>query len=64
MGKTEDQVVQLLRDSDPLTLAEISERLGKKPRVVFRALRKLFEEGKVNRDPQTRRYALVKEGPR
>jgi len=64
MGKTEDQVIELLRDSDNLSLAEIAERLGKKPKAVFRALWKLFEEGKVHCDPQTRRYTLAKKDPR
>ncbi len=61
MGKTEDQVLQLLGNSEPLTLVEIAERLGKKPKAVFRSLMKLFEEGKIDCDHQTRRYALAKE---
>ena len=60
MGKTEDQVLQLLSNSEPLTLAEVAARLGKKPKAVFRSLMKLFQEGKIECDPQTRRYAPVK----
>jgi len=60
MGKTEDQVLQLLSNSEPLTLAEVAARLGKKPKAVFRSLMKLFQEGKIECDPQTRRYTLVK----
>lgn len=60
MGKTEDEIIQLLSNSEPLTLTEIAERLGKKPKVVFRSLRKLFEEEKVDCDPKTRRYTLEK----
>jgi DNA-binding IclR family transcriptional regulator len=61
MGKTEDKVLQLLNDSGPLTLAEIAEKLDKKPKAAFRSLRKLFNKGEINTDPRTRRYALAKE---
>jgi len=62
MVKTEDEILRLLGDSkSPLTLSEISEKLGKKPKAVFRSLLKLFEEGKINCDPKTRQYALKKE---
>lgn len=62
MGKKEDQILQLLNDSGPLTLTEIAEKLEKKPKAVFRSLRKLFEKGKIDCDPKTHRYTLVKEG--
>lgn len=58
MGKLEDEILNLLSKSEPLTLAEISERLNKTPKVVFKALRKLFEEGKISCDAKTRRYTL------
>jgi len=58
MGKLEDEILNLLSESEPLTLMEISERLNKKPKVVFKALRKLFEEGKISCDARTRRYTL------
>jgi len=60
MGKTDDQILQLLNDSGPLTLAEIAEKLGKKPKAVFRSLRNLFEKGKIETDQKTRRYAIVR----
>jgi len=60
MGKTEDQILELLESGTPLTLIEIAEKVGKKPKVVFRSLRKLFEEGKVYCDLQTRCYQLEK----
>lgn len=60
MGKTENQILQLLEKS-PSTLVEIAEKLEKKPKVVFRSLRKLFEKSKIVVDPETRRYALAKE---
>jgi len=52
----------LLREGRPLTLIEISERLRKKPKTVFRSLRKLFEEGKIDSDPRTRTYRLAEDG--
>jgi DNA-binding IclR family transcriptional regulator len=61
MGKLEDEILNLLSKSEPLTLMEMSERLKKKPKVVFRSLRKLFEEGKINCDVRTRRYTLEKD---
>jgi len=62
MGKVEDQIVSLLKSSSsPLTFAEITSQLGKSPKVVFKSLRKLFEEGKIDCDIKTRRYTLVKE---
>jgi len=61
MGKTEDEVLRLLKNSEaPLTLDEIAEKLGMKPKAVFRSLRKLFEAEKIDRDPKTRRYTLAK----
>jgi len=62
MGKVEDQIVSLLKNSDKrMTLAEIADQIGKPSKTVFRSLRKLFEEGKVDCDIRTRQYTLVKE---
>lgn len=62
MGKVEEQIVAVLKNSDrPLTLAEIAEKLGKPQKSVFKSLRKLFEEGKVDCDVKSRRYTLLKE---
>ena len=61
MGKVEDQIVALLKNSDkPLTLAEIASQIRKPSKTVFKSLRKLFEEGKVDCDIKTRVYALAK----
>lgn len=60
MGKLEDEILKLLSSSEPLTLMEIAEKLNKKPKAVFRSLRKLFEEGKISQDPRTKRYTLEK----
>jgi len=61
MGKVEDQIVSLLKNSDkPLTIVEIAGQIGKPPKTVFKSLRKLFEEGKVDCDIKTRQYTLAK----
>ena len=57
-GRTDKQIIQLLQDGSRLTLYEISEKLRKKPKVVFKAIRKLFENGKINNDPATRTYGI------
>jgi len=60
--KVDEQIVALLKNSEsPLTLIEIAEKLGKPPKSVFKALQKLFSEGKIDCDIRTRRYTLVKE---
>lgn len=58
MSDLEKKIIDLLSKSEPLTLAEISERLNKSPKVVFKALRRLFEKGRVGCDIKTRRYYL------
>ncbi|HVP41008.1 MAG TPA: winged helix-turn-helix domain-containing protein [Candidatus Krumholzibacteriaceae bacterium] len=58
MAKLDEDVVALLKNSPPMTLAEIAEKLGKPEKTVYRALKRLFEKeliGCVNR-----KYALVK----
>ncbi len=58
MGKTDEEILKVLKASGtPLTLVEIAEKSGKKPKVVFRALRKLFGQNKIRCDMKTRRYA-------
>jgi len=62
MGKIDEQIVSLLENSDkPLTLVEIANQMGKPSKTVFKSLRKLFNEGKVDCDAKTRRYTLAKE---
>jgi len=62
LGKVDEQVVALLKSSEsPLTLVEIAEKLGKPSKTIFKALQKLFSEGKVDCDIRTRRYTLAKE---
>ena len=61
MVKTDKQILKLLNEGSPLTLMEIADMLEKKPKTVFRALRKLFKKGKIDCDPRTRQYTLAKE---
>jgi len=62
MGKVEDQIISLLENSrKPLSLVEIADQIGKPPKTVFKSLRKLFEEGKVNCNIKNRQYTLAKE---
>jgi DNA-binding Lrp family transcriptional regulator len=58
MVKLDDDVVSLLKDTSPLTLAEIAEKLGKPEKAVFRALRRLFEREIV--ECINRKYVLTK----
>ena len=63
LGKVDEQVFEVLKNSgSPLTINEIAEKMGKPSKAVFKALRKLFEEGKVNCDLKTRRYSPAKQG--
>jgi len=62
MGKVEEQIISVLENSrKPLTLVEIADQIGKSPKTIFRSLRKLFEEGKVDCDIKNRQYTLKKE---
>jgi len=58
MAKLDEDVVALLKNSPPLTLAEIAQKLGKPEKAVFRALRRLFEKEII--DCMNRKYTLVK----
>ena len=58
MAKLDDEVVSLLKDSQPLTLTEIAEKLGKTEKAVFGALRRLFEKERV--ECVNRKYVLKK----
>jgi len=62
MAKLDEQIVAVMKNSgNPLTLVEIADKLGKPPKSVFKALQKLFSEGKIDCDIRTRRYTLAKE---
>ena len=62
MGKVDEQVFSIIKNSSKsLTLAEIAEQLGKPEKAIFKALQKLFAEGKINCDVKTRSYSATKE---
>jgi predicted transcriptional regulator len=58
MAKLDEDVIALLKNSQPLTLAEIAEKLGKPEKAIFKALRRLFEKELI--DCIDRKYALTK----
>jgi len=61
MGKVEDQIISVLENSrKPLGLAEIADQIGKPPKTVFKSLRKLFTQGKIDCDNKNRQYMLAK----
>jgi len=60
MNKLDEQVLQVLKESGPLTLVEIAEKLDKKPKAVFGSLRRLFENGDIDCDHKTRQYFVAK----
>jgi DNA-binding IclR family transcriptional regulator len=62
MGKVEKQIISVLENSKkPLSLVEIADQIGKPTKTVFKSLRKLFDEGKVDCDVKNRQYTLAKE---
>lgn len=63
MNKLDEQVLQVLRESEPLTLVEIAEKLNEKPKAVFASLRRLFENNDIETDHKTRQYFPAKKEP-
>jgi len=62
MGKFDEQVFAVLKSSaKPLALAEIADQMGKPSKTVFKALQKLFAEGRIDCDVKNRQYMAVKE---
>jgi len=62
MGKVEKQIISVLENSrKSLSLVEIADQIGKPPKTVFKSLRKLFDEGKIDCDIKNRQYMLAKE---
>jgi len=59
LGKLDKPVLDLLKSSpQPLTLAEISEKLDKSEKAVFRTLKRLFEKGQI--ETKGRQYTIAK----
>lgn len=58
MSKNEKLIISVLENSNTgLTFAEIVKNVDQPKKKVFKALRKLFQKGKI--DCQSRRYRLV-----
>jgi DNA-binding IclR family transcriptional regulator len=59
LAKLDKPVLELLRSSpQPLTLAEIAQKLGEPEKKVYKALRHLFENGQI--ETKGRQYAAIK----
>jgi predicted transcriptional regulator len=60
LGKLDKPVLEALQNSsEPLTLAEIAQKLDKPEKTVFKTLRRLFEKGQI--DTKGRQYTIAKE---
>ena len=57
LNKTDKLVVETLENGE-LTLQEIANQTGEKPKKIFKSLRKLFEKEMV--DTKARKYKLIK----
>ena len=57
LNKTDKLVLDALKDGE-LTLQEIADKTGEKPKKIFKVLRKLFEKELV--DTKARKYKLIK----
>jgi predicted transcriptional regulator len=59
LGKLDKPVLELLKNSpQPLTLAQIAERLEKPEKPVYKTLRRLFEKEQIN--TKGRQYTIAK----
>ncbi len=56
LNKTDKLVMEVLNDGE-LTLQEIANKTGEKPKKIFKVLRKLFENELV--DTKARKYKLI-----
>lgn len=60
LGKLDKVVLEALQNSsEPLTLAEIAQKLDKPEKAVYRTLKRLFEKGKIN--SKGRQYTVAAE---
>jgi predicted transcriptional regulator len=55
-NKTDKLVLEVLKDGE-LTLQEIVDKTGEKPKKIFKVLRKLFENELI--DTKARKYKLI-----
>jgi predicted transcriptional regulator len=56
LNKTDKLVVETLKNGE-LTLQEIADQTGEKPKKIFKSLRKLFEKEMI--DTKNRKYKLI-----
>ena len=56
LNKTDNLVLDALKDGE-LTLQELADKTGEKPKKIFKVLRKLFENELV--DTKARKYKLI-----
>ena len=56
LNKTDKLVIDTLKDGE-LTLQEIVDKTGEKPKKIFKTLRKLFEKELI--DTKARKYKLL-----
>jgi predicted transcriptional regulator len=61
LNKTDEQIIAALKEGKELTLQEIADKTGEKPKKVFRSLRKLFENELI--DTNARKYRLTGKKP-
>jgi predicted transcriptional regulator len=57
LNKTDQLVIDALKEDKELTLQEIADKTGENPKKIFRSLRKLFEKELV--DTNARKYKLT-----
>lgn len=58
-GSTDKQILQLLGNGSNLTINEIAKEIQKNQKTVYKALKKLFQEGKIENNAKTRTYKVV-----
>ena len=56
LNKTDKLIIDALKDGE-LTLQEIADKTGEKPKKIFKSLRKLFENEMV--DTKAHKYRLL-----
>jgi predicted transcriptional regulator len=57
LNKTDEQVIAALKEGKELTLQEITDKTGEKPKKLFKSLRKLFENELI--ETNARKYKLA-----
>jgi len=57
LNKTDELIITALEEGKELTLQEIADKTGEKPKKVFRSLRKLFENELI--DTNARKYKVA-----